>query len=295
MTQRTGARCAAVRGCIVEREWPFPVELEFASTNLGNYHRFVSGIDEVFAHEERGIFLDDDIELSQTFFPYCDWLLDAYQHEDRVAMISGVNPLSSWPTSGATCFFSKLGNAQAWATWRRAWQFFSSARDLWPRPETQAAIAEFLSDPELFARSKAIHERATNSQPDTWDVQWELTRHAQHAFCAIPAQNLVIHRGRGPLATHVKTSTVLDAIAELYEIKAPFQAPACVAADDVFDRLYFEATQNKLSAWSARWLAEQLVREAVICSRRPCSAMPQPVPRQQLSSRRRLLGHSAWS
>ena len=28
-------------------------------------------------------------------------------------MISGINLLSNWPTAGATCFFSKLGNAQA--------------------------------------------------------------------------------------------------------------------------------------------------------------------------------------
>jgi hypothetical protein len=68
------ARCAAVRNFVVENEWPCPMELTFAPTNLGTYRRFVSGIDEVFAHEERAIFLDDDVELSQSFFPYCDCL-----------------------------------------------------------------------------------------------------------------------------------------------------------------------------------------------------------------------------
>jgi hypothetical protein len=252
------ARCAAVRNFVVENEWSFPIELTFAQTNLGIYRRLVSGIDAVFAHEERAIFLDDDIELSQSFFPYCGWLLDTYEHEDRVAMISGVNPLSNWPTAGATCLFSKLGNAQAWATWRRAWRFFSGAGDLWLRPKTQAAIAEFLGDPELFAWRAAIHERPTNPEVDNWDEKWELVRHARKVLCAVPAKSLVIHRGRGPLATHVKTRGVLDAIAERHEIATPFRAPTAVAADDAFDRLYFEATQNKLSAESARWLAERL-------------------------------------
>jgi hypothetical protein len=52
---------------------------------------------------------------------------------------------------------------------------------------------------------------------------------------------------------------VLDAIAVTHEIAVPFQAPAIVAADHAFDRLLFEATQNKLSAASARWLAERLM------------------------------------
>jgi hypothetical protein len=258
-TPEDRARCAAVRDLIANTHLPFPVELAFASANLGNYRRFVSGIEEVFAHEERAIFLDDDIELSQSFFPFCEWLLDAYEHEHRVAMISGINPLSSWLAGGATCFFSKLGNAQAWATWRRAWRFYSGARDLWHRSETRSAVADFLADPELFAWCAANHDRAEKPWPDTWDIQWELSRHVQRSLCAVPAKNLVIHRGRGALASHVKTCSVLNALAERHEIEAPFRAPAAIVADHAFDRLYFEATRNKLSGRSARWLAERLM------------------------------------
>jgi hypothetical protein len=252
-------RCAAVRNLIAEIEWPFPAQLTFAPTNIGIYRRFVSGINEVFTHEERAIFLDDDIELSQSFFPFADWLLDVYEPQDQVAMISGVNQLSLWPTAGATCFFTKLGNAQAWATWRRAWGLFSGAHDLWSRPETQAIVAKFLGDRELFAWCAAKYERGRKRDVDNWDYQWALARHARQALCAVPAKNLVIHRGRGPSATHVTTRNVLDAIAERHEIAEPFRAPAALAADDRFDRLYFEATQNKLSAPSARWLAKRLM------------------------------------
>ncbi len=173
-------------------------------------------------------------------------------------MISGVNPLSSWPTAGATCFFSKLGNAQAWATWRRAWRFFSGASDLWQRRETQVAIAKFLGDLELFAWRATIHERRVKPEMANWDEEWALARHARQMLCAVPMKNLVIHRGSGPLSTHVKTRSILDTIAERHEIAAPFRATA-IAPDDAFDRLYFETTQNKLSVWSTRWLAERLM------------------------------------
>jgi hypothetical protein len=250
------ARCASVRSCIVAFKFPFPVEFSFAPTNLGNYGRFVSGIDEVFKCEERAIFIDDDVELSQSFFPYCDWLLNLYQHQEKIEMISGVNPLSNWPTAGATCFFSKLGNAQAWGTWRRAWRFYSGARDLWLNPETRVAVAEFLNDPDLFAWRASIYESRIKT---TWDFQWSLARHARRTLCAIPAKSLATHCGRGPLASHVKTRGILDAIAERHEIETPFQAPAAIVADTAFDRLYFEATQNMLSTSSARWLAERLI------------------------------------
>jgi hypothetical protein len=248
------ARCAAVRRSIAEIQWPFPIELTFAPANLGMNCCLVSGIDEVFAREERAIFLEDDVELSESFFPYCDWLLDTYEHDDRIAMISGVNPLSNWPTAEATCFFSKLGNAQAWATWRRAWRFFAGSPALWAHPQTHAAISEFLGDPELFAWRAGVYGRL-----GVWDEQWALARQSRQSLCVIPAKNLVVHRGRGPSATHVKTRGVLDAIAARHEIVAPFQAPTAVTADDRFDRLYFEATQNRLSTASAQWLAKRLM------------------------------------
>jgi hypothetical protein len=219
---------------------------------------FASGIGEVFAHEDRAIFLDDDVELSPSFFPFCDWLLETYEDEEKVAMISGVNPLASWTAGDSTCFFSKFGNAQAWATWRRAWRLFPGARDLWSRPEIQTAISGFLADPEVFAWRDAVHGRQADPDP-VWDEQWALARHARRALCAIPARNLVIHRGRGELASHVKTRGALDAIAELHEIGSPFRAPTAIIADESFDRFHFEATRNRLSPRSARWLAERLI------------------------------------
>lgn len=253
------ARCAAVRRVIAETALPFPVDLAFAPSNLGLNRRIVSGIDEVLAREERAIFLDDDLELSASFFPFCDWLLDAYAEQEDVAMISGINPLADWPTNGATCLFSKLGNAQAWATWWRAWRVHRGAVDLWQRPETRALVAEFFADPELFAWCAAIHGRATDPQRGTWDDEWMLARTARRLLCAVPAKNLAIHRGRGPSAVHVKTRTVLDAIALCHEIAPPFRLPAAIVADDAFDRRHFEATQNRLSVPSARWLAERLM------------------------------------
>src|ERR1700689_1573745 len=95
------------------------------------------------------------------------------------------------------------------------------------QPGGQAAIAEFLGDEQPFTWRAAIYERAV----DSWDFQWALARHARHALCAVPAKNLVVHRGRGQMATHLKTRNVLDAIAERHEITLPFRAPATLTAD----------------------------------------------------------------
>jgi hypothetical protein len=251
------ARCADVRRIINDREWRLPIDVTFALTNLGCSGRVVSGIDEIFLHEEQAIFLEDDIEPSQSFFPYCDWLLETFAHHEQVAMISGINPLSKWPIPEASCFFSKFGNAPAWATWRRAWRHYSSARQLWASPQNHAAIADFLSDPEIFAWRAAIYGQ--QDQEWAWDFQWALARHARRALCAVPVRSLATHCGCGPAATNVKRRSILDVIAERYEIAAPFRAPATVTADDAFDRLYFEVTQNKISVASAEWLAERLM------------------------------------
>jgi hypothetical protein len=81
---------------------------------------------------------------------------------------------AAWPlvVNGRLSFFSKLCNAQAWATWRRAWRFSAAARDLWQSPKARVAVAEFLNDPDLFAWRASIYENPTRPDRETWDTQF---------------------------------------------------------------------------------------------------------------------------
>lgn len=252
-------RCSAVRRLVGQCDWASPVVLRFSDTNMGVRDRLTSGIDEVFQAEESAVFLDDDVILSDSFFGFCDELLERFRHDTRVAMISGVNPLGAWRSGGGDYFFSRMGNAQAWASWRRAWSLFATAREQWRKAETRASISQFLNDAEQYEYHRSLYDLPIDSPVSSWDYQWEMARHAVGALSVVPSRNLAVHAGRGIDSTHVVKATLLDELLDAFQLPTPLQHPAEITPDGSFDRLVFEATHDRLSGASARWLASALI------------------------------------
>ena len=84
-------RVQACRDLVAAIDWPCQVETLFQDRNLGCGLGVSTAISWFFAHEERGIILEDDIIPDPSFFPFCSELLDRYQDDRRVFAISGCN------------------------------------------------------------------------------------------------------------------------------------------------------------------------------------------------------------
>jgi len=255
---RDQERCRLVRQMIDATPWPCPVRRLYAGQNLGCWSRLVSGIEQVFAETEQAIFLEDDIVPSASFFRFCDALLSLYRNLADVMMVSGLNPLDQWADHGRGHFFSVQGNAQAWASWRRAWAGFAAARGAWSDAQVRERIRAFLDDDEQFAARDRVYRLPAHSPRNSWDYQWALARQMRRGLTAVPSGNLVLHAGQGPSATHVKQASMVDALARLHDADFPQRGPDEVKPDRAYDRFLFEVTNNRLSDESALRLARML-------------------------------------
>jgi len=249
--------CRRTRAAVEHVDLPCPVYRLFAEHNMGLGSRMPSAIRTVLARAEAAIFLEDDCIPSDSFFRFCTDLLRVFADDESVMMISGVNPLGEWRSDRADYLFSKLGNPQAWATWRRAWRHFESGMAGWADPTARAAVADFIVDPEQFAYwcnvfGQPIAERV-------WDYQWQFQRQRRHALCVVPSRNLVSQRGGDPRATHNKATTVLDYLADAHEVSFPLAGPPHTAPDDEFDRMVFESAIGPMSLASAKVIATRLI------------------------------------
>jgi hypothetical protein len=252
-------RCRDVRELVEQAELATEVRLDFATVNMGNRARLLSGIDRVFEREAEAIFVEDDCRLSDGFFSFCATLLERYRDDARIMMISGTNPLGRWRSTEVDYFFSKLGNAHAWAGWRRGWALLDRGAVSWGEATTRQALHDFIDDQDQFEERCRRYDLAHRGAASTWDYEWALTRQSHGAFAIVPAVNLARHEGRGPDATHVKRETVLDWIAEPGEQPLLQRLPPAVEADADFDRIVFDATHNRLTAVSAVFLAGRLL------------------------------------
>jgi hypothetical protein len=84
--------CAAVRAVIDPTDRPCRVLTNFSDDNLGCRRRVSSGIDWVFSLVEEAIFLEDDCLPDQTYFPFCEQMLDRYTCVKRTSSSSTIRP-----------------------------------------------------------------------------------------------------------------------------------------------------------------------------------------------------------
>ena len=142
-------RCEEVRRVATNVDWPCEVKTRFSDHNFGCKAGVSNGINWFFENEEEGVILEDDILPLPSFFAYCDELLERYRHDDRVAMISGCNLISSYYKPNESYFFSRIPHIWGWASWRRAWQHFDISMNTWPVWRDQGGLEYFSAGNKL--------------------------------------------------------------------------------------------------------------------------------------------------
>ena len=85
-------KCTRVREMFDEIEWNCEVLKNYADVNMGCRERIPSGLDWVFEQVEEAIILEDDCVPHPSFFRFAEELLCTFRYDDRVMLISGMNP-----------------------------------------------------------------------------------------------------------------------------------------------------------------------------------------------------------
>ena len=96
--ERDKELCKLTREITENVDWNCKVTRDYAVENYGLRKRVSSGLTQMFNSVDEAIILEDDCVPHQSFFPFCQELLERYRNEEKVMMISGNN------------FFSELRN-----------------------------------------------------------------------------------------------------------------------------------------------------------------------------------------
>ena len=200
------ARCAAARDVVEQIDWDCEVLRNYADTNLGCGVRPASGISWVFEHVDRAIILEDDCLPDPSFYRFCDEMLERYQDDERVMMVSGDNFLLGQREVPHSYFLHTYAGMRGWATWRRAWRHHDMAIRQWPALREASWLADILPDPRAVRYWQSVFEKvhASAGDIDIWDAQWYFALWSQHGLAVAPRVNLVSNIGFRPDATHTK-------------------------------------------------------------------------------------------
>ena len=230
------------RQIVDQINWDCNVYRNYSNANLGCGKRMYTGISWVFEHIERAIILEDDCVPNIDFFRFCEEMLDRYESDKRILMVSGLN-LFEKDYNDYDYFYAINGPIWGWATWKRAWSMYDYTVDKINNLEIEKAI--YRMEPKSVAKKDIKQWKATNQKAvkgeklSFWAHQWRLVKFIENNLCIIPKVNLIsnigddeaTHPGKGFCEFHHRAAR---------KIEFPLKHPNCILANYEYDDIYYK-------------------------------------------------------
>lgn len=224
-------KCKATRAIIEAIDWSCEVFKNFSEVNLGCGVRPATGISWVFEHVNEAIILEDDCLPDQSFFRFCEELLDRYRDDTRIMRICGNN----WKVrskAGNSYYFSLYGHCWGWATWRRAWQYYDHDMKLLPEIMDNGLLDYQIMNKRTSRKwAKIFTDVYEHDKKHIWDYQWTFACWIQNGLSILPNASLISNIGFGDDATHSTAVTHRFSKLKLETIDFPLRHPHYLSRD----------------------------------------------------------------
>jgi hypothetical protein len=194
--------CAHTRKIIAEISWDCQVKTLFRDHNVGCKEAVSEAVTWFFSNEEEGIILEDDCLPNQSFFTFCDTLLEKYRADYRIRHISGGNFQHGQKWGNASYYFSSLTHVWGWASWRRVWDDYDKELTRYTENDAITVLTKLFGKREIITKWHNIFKAVKEGRIDTWDYQLAFTNFFQQGLCIVPNFNMISNIGFGDNATH---------------------------------------------------------------------------------------------
>lgn len=233
-------KCQKTRDILKQVDWECKVYTLYRKHNLGCRVAVSSAIDWFFETVPEGIIIEDDCLPEQSFFQFCEEMLDRYRNDSRIMQICGSNFIGGWSRANLSYYFSKNGPIWGWASWRRAWQYYDVDIKLWPFIKRYKYHHDFCDCKKEISFRETIYDQLYAGQLDTWDYQWGLAKLSNSGLCVTPEVNLISNIGFESDATHVSDPDNSFAKMPTSELRFPLKHPELILRDCAADQKYFQ-------------------------------------------------------
>ncbi len=229
----------AVRDFIMSSiDWNCEVKTLFREQNYGCKMAVSGAIAWFFANEEMGIILEDDCLPSQSFFWFCEELLERYENDMRVWHIGGSNFQNGIKRGDGDYYFSKYNLVWGWASWANRWKKCDIELD--SINDTKFLKKTFKDKNTVKYWTKLFNDMKAK-KINTWDYQYTFSMWDNDGLAILPNSNMISNIGFGVDATHTIKEGELSNIyrSELFLTKYPSEIVWSSAADHHIFYAYF--------------------------------------------------------
>ena len=238
-------KCEHSRKIATNVDWDCEVKTLFRDQNIGCRLAVGQAIYWFFEQEPEGIILEDDCLPSQSFFWFCQEMLEYFRNEKAVGVICGFysNELEYKPS--ASFFFSRYLRVWGWAGWRRSNEGYDSNINLLIEKQNTWK-KDIFSHTDIFLKRywQDMFEEVGSGKIDTWDIQLQYLLWQKKQQVIVSSKNLVQNIGWAQGA-HPLTKDHNHELATS-EINFPLTGPEMrerdTRADQVIEKISYQIT-----------------------------------------------------
>ena len=253
--------CKQTREIVSTIDWDCEVKTLFREENAGCKYGVSAAINWFFDQEEEGIILEDDCLPSNSFFKFCDTLLEKYRYDTRVRHITGCNLQFGKKWGDASYYFSNRTHVWGWASWKRVWNDYDLDLAKYNNVEVKQQLKNIYDDDFVAEAWANIFNEVKAGKINSWAYPLDFCNFFNNGLVIIPNENLVSNIGFIKGATHTFDEESIYSnvpLAEIDDITDPvFFVPQKQADLSIINRdfniqqrrLKYNAWHRKLKRW----------------------------------------------
>lgn len=252
-------------------DWECEVYYKYSVTNKGMYVTAYESFQWAFTIVDRFIFLEEDVVPNNSFYKFCEVLLEKYKDDKRVHTICGMNHSGTYEKPQSDYFFSKAGSIWGFAIWKRTFEIFEYdilfnedkyAKDLLIKSYPKS-IRKHIKNNIEFKRDRFLKTQMNGD--------FELVNGAsfflQSGLMIIPSKNLISCQGISENAVHnvnnpKKLPKSIRSLFNMktYELGFPLKHPKYIIADTDYEQYVYKKMGYNFILSKIRWI-EGIVRQ----------------------------------
>ena len=237
--------CKLARSIATNVDWDCEVKTLFRNHNLGCRLAVSQAIYWFFEQEPEGIILEDDCLPSQSFFWFCQEMLEYFRNDKAVGVICGFysNELEYKPST--SFFFSRYLRVWGWAGWRRSNEGYDSNINLLIEKQNTWK-KDIFSRTDIFLKRywQDMFEEVGSGKIDTWDIQLQYLLWQKKQQVIVSSKNLVQNigwaQGAHPLTKDHNHELATSEIN--FPLTTPDMTERDTRADQVIEKISYQIT-----------------------------------------------------
>lgn len=238
-----------------EIDWECDVRRQYLDHNQGCDPSGFLSHRWAFSMSDKVIVLEDDVVPSQSFFVFCKEMLDRYEYDDRITMISGFNADEVTTDVAEDYFFTSFQSIWGWASWRRVACRWESDYAFMHDDQALRQLKAVARKRGLRKKMMKIFSDHSESGVPYFETIYCADMILNNGLTIMPARNLVNNVGLTADSTHFSSAleTMPRGLRRIFtmprhELEFPLRHPRYVVDHvDYLDRHY------KVLGWNHPW------------------------------------------